>query len=161
MHTYTCCTAGTHLGHNLADKSGNRYCINLVSCALEKVATSKLLPRLCQRSVAAPLLSPLTCDSHVRRSASRATPTPSTPGASTSSCPFSTALRLCAAKYRAPLSPLSDHLQFAAVQFPYQSHVSCLVSPVSCLKRFSCSFQAVRMQSVRRRRPRPPFMESS
>ncbi len=26
-------TAGTHLGHNLPDKSGNRYCINLVSVA--------------------------------------------------------------------------------------------------------------------------------
>jgi peptide methionine sulfoxide reductase MsrB len=26
-------TAGTHLGHNLPDKRGNRYCINLVSCA--------------------------------------------------------------------------------------------------------------------------------
>jgi peptide methionine sulfoxide reductase MsrB len=25
--------AGTHLGHNLPDKKGNRYCINLVSCA--------------------------------------------------------------------------------------------------------------------------------
>jgi peptide methionine sulfoxide reductase MsrB len=25
--------AGTHLGHNLPDKTGNRYCINLVSCA--------------------------------------------------------------------------------------------------------------------------------
>eukprot|EP00980_Cylindrotheca_fusiformis_P028949 scaffold22680_cov107-Cylindrotheca_fusiformis.AAC.18 len=25
--------AGTHLGHNLPDKSGNRYCINLVSVA--------------------------------------------------------------------------------------------------------------------------------
>jgi len=24
---------GTHLGHNLPDKSGNRYCINLVSIA--------------------------------------------------------------------------------------------------------------------------------
>ena len=24
---------GTHLGHNLPDKKGNRYCINLVSCA--------------------------------------------------------------------------------------------------------------------------------
>ena len=24
---------GTHLGHNLPDKSGNRYCINLVSVA--------------------------------------------------------------------------------------------------------------------------------
>jgi len=26
-------TTGTHLGHNLPDKSGNRYCINLVSVA--------------------------------------------------------------------------------------------------------------------------------
>jgi peptide methionine sulfoxide reductase MsrB len=25
--------AGTHLGHNLPDKKGNRYCINLVSIA--------------------------------------------------------------------------------------------------------------------------------
>ena len=25
--------AGTHLGHNLPDRSGNRYCINLVSVA--------------------------------------------------------------------------------------------------------------------------------
>jgi len=25
--------AGTHLGHNLPDGKGNRYCINLVSCA--------------------------------------------------------------------------------------------------------------------------------
>jgi peptide methionine sulfoxide reductase MsrB len=24
---------GTHLGHNIPDKSGNRYCINLVSVA--------------------------------------------------------------------------------------------------------------------------------
>ena len=24
---------GTHLGHNLPDKTGNRYCINLVSVA--------------------------------------------------------------------------------------------------------------------------------
>jgi hypothetical protein len=29
----TVSTAGTHLGHNLADKLGNRYCINLVSIA--------------------------------------------------------------------------------------------------------------------------------
>jgi peptide methionine sulfoxide reductase MsrB len=27
--------AGTHLGHNLPDKSGNRYCINLVSVAAQ------------------------------------------------------------------------------------------------------------------------------
>ena len=26
-------TAGTHLGHNLPDRKGNRYCINLVSVA--------------------------------------------------------------------------------------------------------------------------------
>ena len=26
-------TAGSHLGHNLPDRSGNRYCINLVSVA--------------------------------------------------------------------------------------------------------------------------------
>jgi peptide methionine sulfoxide reductase MsrB len=26
-------TAGTHLGHNLPDAKGNRYCINLVSIA--------------------------------------------------------------------------------------------------------------------------------
>lgn len=29
----TVSTVGTHLGHNLPDKSGNRYCINLVSIA--------------------------------------------------------------------------------------------------------------------------------
>lgn len=29
----TVSTAGTHLGHNLPDKTGNRYCINLVSVA--------------------------------------------------------------------------------------------------------------------------------
>ena len=28
---------GTHLGHNLPDKSGNRYCINLVSVSGRKV----------------------------------------------------------------------------------------------------------------------------
>jgi peptide methionine sulfoxide reductase MsrB len=28
-------TAGTHLGHNLPDGSGNRYCINLVSVAAQ------------------------------------------------------------------------------------------------------------------------------
>jgi peptide methionine sulfoxide reductase MsrB len=27
--------AGTHLGHNLPDRRGNRYCINLVSVAAE------------------------------------------------------------------------------------------------------------------------------
>ncbi len=29
----TVSTAGTHLGHNLPDGKGNRYCINLVSVA--------------------------------------------------------------------------------------------------------------------------------
>ena len=29
---------GTHLGHNLPDRSGNRYCINLVSVAGEPSA---------------------------------------------------------------------------------------------------------------------------
>lgn len=29
----TVSTSGTHLGHNLPDKRGNRYCINLVSVA--------------------------------------------------------------------------------------------------------------------------------
>lgn len=29
----TVSTIGTHLGHNLPDNSGNRYCINLVSIA--------------------------------------------------------------------------------------------------------------------------------
>jgi peptide methionine sulfoxide reductase MsrB len=29
----TVSTAGTHLGHNLPDKRGNRYCINLVCVA--------------------------------------------------------------------------------------------------------------------------------
>ena len=29
----TVSTAGTHLGHNLPDAKGNRYCINLVSIA--------------------------------------------------------------------------------------------------------------------------------
>lgn len=29
----TVSTAGTHLGHNLPDANGNRYCINLVSMA--------------------------------------------------------------------------------------------------------------------------------
>lgn len=29
----TVSTGGTHLGHNLPDRSGNRYCINLVSIA--------------------------------------------------------------------------------------------------------------------------------
>ncbi len=30
--------AGTHLGHNLPDGKGNRYCINLVSVAAEGTA---------------------------------------------------------------------------------------------------------------------------
>ena len=29
----TVSTSGTHLGHNIPDKNGNRYCINLVSVA--------------------------------------------------------------------------------------------------------------------------------
>ena len=29
----TVSTVGTHLGHNLPDRNGNRYCINLVSVA--------------------------------------------------------------------------------------------------------------------------------
>jgi peptide methionine sulfoxide reductase MsrB len=29
----TVSTSGTHLGHNLPDRKGNRYCINLVSVA--------------------------------------------------------------------------------------------------------------------------------
>ena len=33
---------GTHLGHNIPDRSGNRYCINLVSCAGNPVAENKL-----------------------------------------------------------------------------------------------------------------------
>jgi peptide methionine sulfoxide reductase MsrB len=32
---------GTHLGHNLPDGSGNRYCINLVSCAGNPVGPQK------------------------------------------------------------------------------------------------------------------------
>jgi peptide methionine sulfoxide reductase MsrB len=32
-------TTGTHLGHNLKDKSGNRYCINLVSVAGQPTTT--------------------------------------------------------------------------------------------------------------------------
>lgn len=28
---------GTHLGHNLPDRKGNRYCINLVCCAGQPV----------------------------------------------------------------------------------------------------------------------------
>ena len=31
---------GTHLGHNLPDRSGNRYCINLVSVAGKPIATA-------------------------------------------------------------------------------------------------------------------------
>ena len=33
---------GTHLGHNLPDRKGNRYCINLVSVAGRPGATSEL-----------------------------------------------------------------------------------------------------------------------
>jgi peptide methionine sulfoxide reductase MsrB len=32
----TVSTAGTHLGHNLPDRKGNRYCINLVSVCAQK-----------------------------------------------------------------------------------------------------------------------------
>ena len=32
---------GTHLGHNLPDRSGNRYCINLVSVAGQNIGESK------------------------------------------------------------------------------------------------------------------------
>jgi len=32
-------TEGTHLGHNLPDRRGNRYCINLVSVAGNPVKT--------------------------------------------------------------------------------------------------------------------------
>ena len=32
---------GTHLGHNLPDRSGNRYCINLVSVAGNAVEVSE------------------------------------------------------------------------------------------------------------------------
>jgi len=32
---------GTHLGHNLPDRSGNRYCINLVSVSGKPVASPK------------------------------------------------------------------------------------------------------------------------
>lgn len=40
----TVSATGTHLGHNLPDRSGNRYCINLVSIAGRPVAgpTAKL-----------------------------------------------------------------------------------------------------------------------
>ena len=31
--TLTVSLTGTHLGHNLPDRNGNRYCINLVSVA--------------------------------------------------------------------------------------------------------------------------------
>jgi peptide methionine sulfoxide reductase MsrB len=33
-------TAGTHLGHNLPDRTGNRYCINLV-CVAGRPANAK------------------------------------------------------------------------------------------------------------------------
>ena len=33
---------GTHLGHNLPDGNGNRYCINLVSCAGNPADEGKL-----------------------------------------------------------------------------------------------------------------------
>jgi peptide methionine sulfoxide reductase MsrB len=33
----TVSTDGTHLGHNIPDKKGNRYCINLVSIAGNKI----------------------------------------------------------------------------------------------------------------------------
>ena len=32
-HYETVSADGTHLGHNLPDRTGNRYCINLVSVA--------------------------------------------------------------------------------------------------------------------------------
>ena len=32
---------GTHLGHNIPDKNGNRYCINLVSIAGNPVESCK------------------------------------------------------------------------------------------------------------------------
>merc|ERR1711865_790750 len=35
---------GTHLGHNLPDRSGNRYCINLVSVAGSNRATCLVAP---------------------------------------------------------------------------------------------------------------------
>ncbi len=39
-------TAGTHLGHNLPDSNGNRYCINLVSvAALPPVETAQKKPK--------------------------------------------------------------------------------------------------------------------
>ena len=34
------CVDGTHLGHNLPDRSGNRFCINLVSVAGDAVDES-------------------------------------------------------------------------------------------------------------------------
>ena len=39
----TVSATGTHLGHNLPDRSGNRYCINLVSIAGRPVAGSSQL----------------------------------------------------------------------------------------------------------------------
>ena len=35
----TVSTTGTHLGHNLPDRSGNRYCINLISVAGRELNT--------------------------------------------------------------------------------------------------------------------------
>ena len=32
---------GTHLGHNLPDRNGNRYCINLVSISGNKIVAKK------------------------------------------------------------------------------------------------------------------------
>lgn len=37
----TVSTSGTHLGHNLPDQSGNRYCINLVSVSGNPVTTNQ------------------------------------------------------------------------------------------------------------------------
>jgi peptide methionine sulfoxide reductase MsrB len=37
--------AGTHLGHNLPDKKGNRYCINLVSCAGNPIEEEDAVPK--------------------------------------------------------------------------------------------------------------------
>ncbi|KAJ3204254.1 hypothetical protein HDU83_002546 [Entophlyctis luteolus] len=34
-------TAGTHLGHNIPDRKGNRYCINLVSISGQKVSSEQ------------------------------------------------------------------------------------------------------------------------
>merc|ERR1711927_82522 len=47
---------GTHLGHNLPDKNGNRYCINLVSVARRptRPSTSRLRLLLTPSSAAPP-----------------------------------------------------------------------------------------------------------